>query len=200
MRFSALGKFIVKVLLLLPVCYWAWYNAAGFICWIAANLTEQLLVHRFTHLIAGIEPQGKLLDVVTQLTPPQYQHRGNTGGIVFSVNPLNFNFGLPLCLALVIASPGSLLTLIRNILISTVILQVVQIWGIYFEILKTVFFDLSAYLEDKATPTKFHRDVIATGYQLGTLILPSATPLIIWLAFYRKFVISIAPALNKIDT
>ena len=139
--------FILKVFFWLPVCYWIWFNAADFTTWVAVDLIEKIFIANLPDQISGIEQQGYLLDVITKLSPPpQDVPEGKIGEIIFSVNTLNYNFGLPLCVALILSSPGNIILISRNILFSIVILLLIQLWGISFNILKTVFLEISPQL------------------------------------------------------
>lgn len=201
MRINPLTWFILKIIVLLPACYWLWYMFGNFTTWMAADLTGHLLTSNHPQLIDAVEQQAKLLDIVTKISPPkQYTGGRQAADVIFSVNPLNYSFGLPLLMALVLSSPGNLLVMFKNILISLPFLLAVQIWGVYFASLKIIFVDLSPYLSATQQISQVQLDLIAIGYQLGTLILPAVTPLIIWIALYRKFITSIAPALYKFET
>lgn len=193
--------FILKVFFWLPICYWVWFNASDFTTWVAADLIEKIFISNLPDQISGIEQQGYVLDVITKLSPPpQDVPAGKIGEIIFSVNTLNYNFGLPLCAALILSSPGNIILICRNILFSIIILLLIQLWGISFNILKTVFLEISPQLHYQLSLSQWHVDAIALGYQLGSLILPAVTPLVIWLALYRKFIVTIAPTLNRFDT
>ena len=193
--------FILKVFFWLPVCYWIWFNASDFTTWVAADLIEQIFISNLPDQISGIEQQGYLLDVITKISPPAQDLTANkTGEIIFSVNTLNYNFGLPLCVALILSSPGNIILIFRNILFSIVILLLIQLWGISFNIMKTLFLEIPSQLNYQINLSQWHGDAIALGYQLGSLILPAVTPLVIWLALYRKFIITIAPALSRFDS
>lgn len=192
--------FILKVFIGLPICYWIWFKASDFTTWMAIDLIEQIFTSNFPEYISGIEQQGYLLDVVTKLSPPGQASSNRIGEIIFSVNTLNYNFGLPLCAALILSSPGSIFMKVRNILFSMAILLVVQLWGISFNILKTLFLEIPPQLNFHIPLSPWHGDVIALGYQLGSLILPAVTPLVIWLALYRHFIVTIAPALRRFDS
>ncbi len=198
MLIKPLTGFIIKTVLLLPICYWGWYYCGDFITWITADLSRSLLTSHFPDLIETVQQQGKKLDIITRLTIQNSAH-ARAADIVYSVNPLNYNFGLPLCLALILASPGSFLYKARNIMLLLPVFLAVELWGVYFAGLKILFFDLSAYSNKIVSLSQTQRDMIAVAYQLGTLILPAVTPLLVWLFFYRKFIVSITPALQRID-
>jgi len=43
-------------------------------------------------------------------------------------------------------------------------------------------------------------DAVAIGYQMGALVFPAVTPIIIWLFLYRDFIVQFYPGLDKVDT
>ncbi len=45
--------------------------------------------------------------------------------------------------------------------------------------------------------TEFTRELIALGYQMGYLILPAITPILLWFAMYQKHLAKMAPKFVK---
>lgn len=201
MKVSPLTQFIVKVILLLPLCYWGWYSAADFLSWIAARTAEQLLTATSANLVYGFEWHEKDLLVVSKIMMPQPSYPvGHLEPMTFAVHPLNFNYGLPLCVALILASPGGLLVACRNILIAVIILLLVQIWGIYFDVLRNLFIDIPMQLGERVNLPKVQLYLIAMGFQFGSMVFPAVTPLVIWGVLYQTFIVSVAPALRKVSS
>ncbi len=192
--------FILKIFFWLPICYWVWYTASDFTTWLVINPVEHIFVSNFPNYISAIEQKHYILDVVTRLSPPGQASTGRIGEIIFSVNSLNYSFGLPLCAALIFSSPGGFFLKLRNILFSIFILLLVQLWGISFNILKTLFLEIPPQLNFQIPLSQWQGDSIALGYQLGSLILPAVTPLVIWLSLYRQFIVTMAPALRRFDS
>ena len=190
--------FVIKVFLFLPVCYWSWYSLAELTTAIVVYWAEPLLQTLFPTLIAGIEQTGYLVDVIAEVTvPAQDVPQGMIAELPIPVNPLIYSYGLPLALALILASPLNFTRTLRNIIISTLVFLLIQIWGVCFESLKVLFLQTPAELLGNIKLPGWYLDVIALGYQLGALILPAVTPVIIWVWFYKDFIAGFVPAMRS---
>lgn len=189
MTTSSLAVFVIKIFLLLPVCYWAWYSSSEFIAWIAASVTEPLLKSFFPELIISIEQIGYQIEAAIKVTLQKQDVReGMVADMPILINPLKYNYGLPLCVSLILASPEKPMRVLRNTLFSIFLLLPVQIWGISFELMKVLFLQTPVRLIGNFTLPQWQLDGIAIGYQVGALVLPPVTPIIIWLFLYRNFV------------
>ena len=201
MQTNSLIPFIIKVFLWLPICYWGWFFAANTTTIVTAYLTELVLTSSFPQLISSIEQIDYHLDIIVKVTMPSQQvPKGMVAEIAISINPLIYNYGLPLCMALILASPASLLKTFINLIISVLLLLPIQIWGICFEFMKVLFLQTPSQLTGNIILYQWQLDTIAIGYQMGALVLPVVTPIIIWLSLYRNFIVQFVPALRQIET
>ena len=186
---NSLLVFVIKVFILLPLCYWLWYSSAESSTFLAVYFSEPVLQSLFPGLIAGIEQNGYLVEVVANVTvPAQNVPRGMIAELPVPVNPLIYSYGLPLTLALILASPINHVKTGLNILISIFIFLLIQVWGISFESLKVLFLQTPPELLANNRLDPGQLDFIALGYQLGALILPAVTPIIIWVFCYQKYI------------
>ncbi len=189
MQVNPLLAFIFKVFLWLPVCYWTWYSLAEFTTLLVVNLTEPLLLFIFPMLIAGIDQAGYLVEVVANVTvAEQHVPSGRVAELPIPINPLIYSYGLPLACALILASPFNFVKTLRNIFISILIFLLIQVWGIYFQATKVLFLQTPAELIGNVSLSSWQLDIIALGYQLGVLVLPTVTPVVIWALTCREFV------------
>lgn len=158
----------MKVFLYLPACYWAWYALAEVTTLLVVYITEPLLQFTFPKLIGSIEQVGHLVEVIANVTvAPQNVPRGMVAELPIPVNPLIYSYGLPLTLALILASPFIYIKTLRNILISIILFLLIQIWGVSFEALKVLFIQTPPELIGNALLLSWQLDIIALGYQLG---------------------------------
>ena len=198
MQVNPLLSFIIKVFLWLPICYWGWFSLAEFTTLLVVNLTEPLMLFLFPQLIASIEQLGYLVEVVVNVrVSVQHVPQGMVAELPIPVNPLIYSYGLPLTLALILASPFNFSKTLCNIFISVLLFLVIQIWGVSFEALKVLFLQTSSELIGSISLLPWQLDIIALGYQLGALILPAVTPVVLWLVFYRDFIAGFVPVLRE---
>lgn len=196
---SPLLPFIIKVILYLPLCYFAWYYFSNNTTVIASYLSEQLLTFFFPDLVLGIEQTGHNLEVIVKATLPAHEiPKGMSPELPISVNPLKYNFGLPLCIALTLASSDTFLKHLRNSVLCILLLLPIQVWGIYFDFLKSIFIQTPSHLIGNVTLQQWQIEAISISYQTGALILPAVAPIIIWLFLYRNFVVKFIPELSRI--
>lgn len=200
MQSNSLTRFIIKVFLWLPICYSLWYSLAPYTSFITSYLTELLLKTFFNDLVLGVDKIGYNLEIIVKATlPPQDIPKGMVAELPYPINPLIYNYGLPLCLALILSSPDKLFPRMRNIVLSLIILLFIQIWGVCFEFFKSLFLQTPSHMIGNYSLSVWLLDLIAISYQIGTLVLPPVAPLVIWMFLYKGFITQFIPALQQPD-
>ena len=201
MRPSPLKSFFLRVLLWLPVCFAGWYYLGGVIgvpTWLGV---KTVMTGLFPEIIRAIEFQGHLLDVVLRFTPEALPGLeippSQTAEMLFSVNSLTYGYGIPLYTGLVLASPGTERQKWLRWLVGLAVLILAQVWGVSFDILKTLAFDLDPAVSAGLALSPLQKELVALGYQFGTLILPPVTPLVLWIGLHRQFIGELSPALAE---
>jgi len=188
--------FLFKIIIWLPLTFVAWYFLTPAILYIVAMLTKSILMLIASHAIVDIESQNRVLEVITQFAS---SNKGmDAGALTFSVNAMKYGYGLALFTAMILASPDKLSSKLQNFYIGALILIIVQVWGVTFDILITFVFKLGRGIGETMGTTEFTREVIALCYQMGYLILPSVTPILLWFTMYQKEVIKLAPKFAKV--
>jgi hypothetical protein len=195
---SPLSRFVLRVLLWLPLCFGGWFLFAILMSTPVAWLSGLALPGLFPDLFSEVARDGYLLDIVTRFAAPAELTQGRAGELAFGVNPMIYGYGIPLFTALVLATAdeegfhhwwiwgGGLLLLV-----------LVQGFGVTLEALKVVLFGLGPEVAARAGFSPFQRELVALGYQLGTLVLPAMTPVVLWLGGYRRFVARLAPSFER---
>lgn len=162
-----------------------------------AYLTELIFIFFFPYLINSIEQSGHYIEIIVKITmPTQDVPRGMIAELPVSLNPLKYTYGLALCWALILSSAAGLQKTLLNILISVLLLLPFQIWSIYFEVMEILFFKTEPNLLAYVYLFPWQLDIIAICYQIGALIIPPISPIIIWLFLYQKYVFKIIPKLD----
>lgn len=177
-----LGRFVLAVLLWLPVTFAVWYFAAPVLLW-PAHLLAQLAVNLgVPDLIRAVESLGANVLFTTTLRPGQ----ATQGGLVsVEVNPLLYAFGLPMFAALVLAArePGRW----KKLAIGYVALLPVVAFGVVADFLKNIAITVDPLVASQAGFSAFQREAIAFSFQFGSLILPTVVPAILWVLLDRGF-------------
>jgi hypothetical protein len=105
---------------------------------------------------------------------------GTREALGFIVNPLVYGYGLPLLFGLTMASSARLWRKALTLVIGYVVIAGVQTWGVVWESLKMLSFNFGPDVAAVVTDTGIPLEAVALCYQLGVLILPALTPVIIW--------------------
>lgn len=184
----SLGKFVLRTFLWLPPCFAAWYFTAKYHAAVAGELAR-LLVDLFKPgIVSALERSG--LDLVFVTTLEVHPAPGKTAFLLLEVNPLLYTYGLAFFLALMLAARARW----WKILVGVAALLPFQSWGIAFDFLVQVGVKLGADISAQAGLIGWRTEAIALGYQIGTLILPSLVPVVLWAAFNRLLIERITPA------
>ncbi len=147
------------------------------------------------HAVLDIESSGKMLEVITKFATRQGEE---TGALTFSINAMKYGYGMALFVAMLLATPDKWSNKLQNMYIGVLVLVVIQVWGVTFDAMVTFVFKLGRDIGETMGTTEFTREVIALCYQMGYLILPSVTPILLWFAMYQNQVAKLAPKFAKI--
>lgn len=190
-------RFLLKVLLWLPVAFAVWYYAAAVLVLPVTELARAVMLPLFPEAIDAIEQRGHLLEVVTWVQPAADAGieipEGKQAVLSFGVNPLIYGYSLPLFAALVLAAPGTDGQKWLRMGVGLLVLIPVQTWGVCFDMVKTMAFGLGPTPAIQLAETE--REFVALGYQFGYLILPSVAPVVLWIALHQGFLRDLAPRL-----
>ena len=194
--------FFLKVLAWLPVTFGIWYYMAIVATWPVTWLVDGLLSGLFPDVISTVRQIGYEIEVgvhhVAQ-TPLSGMSMGGKQELVFEVNHLTYGYCLPLYTALILASPSEEGQKWFRWLVGVVILQLVQVWGVSFKILKTLAFNIGPEVSAHLGFTPWELNALALGYQFGYLILPAVAPLVIWVGFHADFLKQLAPGIGWVE-
>ncbi len=184
-------RFLIQVLLWLPVCFLAWYWLAGVWLWPVWWLVQGLFTATLPTLVGDVEMNGRLFELVTRL---KTRSEMGAGVLSLDVRPLVYAYSLPLYAALTLSAPAR--TRLRKALylvLGLLALLPFVVWGASFEILKHLAFTLGSETAPFVDFSGGRREFIGWGYQFGYLILPGVAPLVLWIALHRDFLQDLAP-------
>ena len=195
MHNKPLMAFLLRTLLWFPVAFFVWFYIASLLTLPLAAMVRPIILSLCPEWIEAIEQQAYLLNVVTRFPPPPSVAvpPGQEPIVIFTINPLIYGYSLPFFVALTLAAPSDGMDKSLKILLGAVLLLPVPTWGVVFDIMKTLSFDLDPTIATKLGMQRWHLEAIALGYQFGYLILPAISPVIIWIAMHRQFVASLVP-------
>jgi hypothetical protein len=182
MRPSLVGLFLLKAIGWFVVCLLVWYQLGDHVTRPVAMFCDMAVAAFFPDWAEGVEQAGSTLTLLTTLEVSGVAGvpTGHVAVLSPEVNFLQYGYGLPLLLALLLASNAR--RLLAKAVFGAVALVPFQVWGVCFDWLKQV------TIETAAVPVStFARELIALSYQFGYLVLPATVPLVLWAMLDRRF-------------
>lgn len=185
MRLSLVGLFLLQAIAWFIALLFVWYQMSSLVALPVGFLSKVAVAMLFPSWAEGVQQAGTALTLLTTLEVPGMV--GMPAGQVAMLSPevdfLKYGYGLPLLIALLVASNAK--GLLTKAVLGALALLPFQVWGICFDWLKQV------GIENGAAPfSPMARELIAFGYQFGCLVLPALMPVLLWVAMNRKFLIS----------
>ena len=186
MRNTLIGRFLLLSILWLIVLLPLWYVLARWFAAPAIWLAGTVMKACFSWV------EGWHQDGVTAVlhTLVQVRMKGPQGDVLGELAPEasypTYGYGLVLLWAMLLASRTERWWL--KGLIGSLILIPVQAWGIGFQWLRDVVLLSGPYGAAYLKYSPLAANAIAYGYQFGFLMLPPVTPILLWLAFNKRFV------------
>lgn len=187
-RGPSLAKFVLLVLLWLPACFAAWHLGAARHASLAAAVAGFWVEQVVPGLVSGIERSGVAIVFVTEIEVRPAP--GQVAVLVPEVDPRPYTYGLALFVALMLASRARP----WKILLGAALLLPFQGWSIAFDFLAQVGIRQGAEIAAKAGLWNWRGELVALGYQLGTLMFPAVVPALLWAVLDRGFIARMAPA------
>ncbi|WP_296696943.1 exosortase H-associated membrane protein [Thiocapsa sp. UBA6158] len=186
---SLLTRFTVYTLLWLPVCFAAWYFLSILSILPLSSLMDVIMTNVYPQLIGGVRSNGNELLVQTFMAIPNPQVPGGPDvAAVFKVNPLPYGYGIPMYTALVLASPIHVREKAWRWAVGLWILGLVQTFGVATNIIKILAFQMGEGARERLGFSPLAYEGVAIAYQIGYLILPAVSPILIWVWQFRGFV------------
>ena len=196
-----IDRFLIFTVLWLAPAFVLWYALAPLLLRPVAGWTHLILTQGFGYAIIAVEQQGTLVDIVTRFVMAAPADgaapSGASGQLVFAINALKYAYGWPLLLALTLAAPTGIGEKLYRAAMGGLLLLPVPVWGIACEALKVLVFQMDPAVAEQMDTTPLTRELLALAYQLGYLILPAVTPILIWAAFHQDFLGELLPQVRS---
>lgn len=165
-----------------------WFWLAPWLAVPVGGLAGALMRGLFPAWVEALERSGTTLTLLTSL-PALSAEGGRVGALVVETSYLRFAYGLPLLPALLLAARAR--RPLPKILVGGLLLIPFQAWGVCFEWLQQALFLGGAAAVQRLGFSGWQVEAVALGYQFGSLALPTLMPVLLWLAFDRRFAASL---------
>lgn len=150
---------------------------------ILSLLVEPVMTTIYPRFIHSISAKNGMLETVTNFAVMgQAQTR-----LAFDMNPLKYSYGLPLFLALLLASKGPWRDKVWYLMIAFFVLLLSQTWSISFDITRNLLFEFQGAYAAHFDYGPLAKGLVSLGSQLGFLLFPALVPVILWVIFMPKY-------------
>jgi hypothetical protein len=196
--------FILKVLGLFLIFLAIYYYLSPFLLLFTAKLVNFVLIGVFDRFIDSINLLNREIEVVTNFSVAG----NNAGRLAFDINPLKYSYGFPVFLALIFSSFSTKINLTKVGKISSIntapkfsdelinkllkcifayfVISLAQVWGISFDIVRHLIFEFNGAYAGHFQFSSIQSILLSYGSQLGFLLLPSLSPILLWIYLENK--------------
>jgi hypothetical protein len=181
---SVIGGFFLRTLLGLVPALAIWYVARNYVAMPPAWLAETVMKNLFPFWAYGSELQGTTQTLLTGLSIQAAN--GQLGELAPEANVLTYAYGAPLLVALLLGVRSN--GLIWKIPVGIAALFPFQAWGVCFTWLLQVGVVAADATRGQTRFDNIDTNLIAAGYQLGFLLLPTLAPILVWLAMDKRLI------------
>lgn len=183
-------QIVIRTLLLFPVCFLAWYYSASMHAKLVGNMLHYLINASFPAKAPMVQ-NGAVLEFLMSV-PAGLSKRGGDGSIMATItlDILIYSCGIPLFVALMLATPGFLARWV-DILKGLVWLLAYEVLAMYVSVCNNTLNMLHIIGADTrwlfGLPWSPHLNLLAQ--TTFALVLPSALAIFLWAAFHSDFMI-----------
>jgi hypothetical protein len=180
---TPLGRFVLKVLVWLPVAFVVWYFGAPLLLWPVKLLLAAVAAAGFPDLVTAVEQNAAVFTFATTLKPGEALTA--SAHITVDVDGLLYSFGMPLYAALVLAAREPRWP--RTLALGYAVQLPFVFWGVLADFLKNVAITSGPLVASQTGFAAWQREAIAFAFQFGSLILPTVVPAVTWVLTHRAF-------------
>jgi hypothetical protein len=195
---KSLWVFFVNAILLFLLATPLWMQVSKWTSYPNAVLAHMALDYGASYWVRTVNKSPGHMEIETRI-PVQVAGNHPTMGVaelVAEADPAHYAYGLPLFLALLLAARSQ--NLLKKAVIGYVILLLPQTFSLVLEILRQIM--VAGGRPGALNIHQWQMEAIAMGYQLGSLLLPTLAPVMLWLWLDRPYFNSvIAPSWRQIE-
>lgn len=185
----SLKAFLLQAVLWLPLAFFLWFVLRTVAVYPVVRMVAAVLTGWLPDVFSGASQNFHTIDVDTLLPAPgQFDAEGRQGLITLTSNALQYAYGMPVLIGLVMATPMTWTRTFVQLAIGSAVLIPMQAFGVTTELLKIVAFDTGPDGAAALAANGVSPNALALAYQFGYLILPALTPIVLWILMNRPFI------------
>ncbi|WP_263144136.1 exosortase H-associated membrane protein [Pseudomonas sp. RIT-PI-AD] len=182
--------FFLRALVLLGPVLALWYWLRELLVRPAAWLAEKAMGAFFSDWVRGSELTGVSQTLLTSLQVPHAS--GRLAELTPEVHLLTCCYGLPLLITLLLAARCR--GFWWKVLLGFMALVPFQAWSVCLSWLVAIAFHAREVTQATTKFSMLQLNLIGLGYQVGTLLLPTLIPVLLWLRLDRPFIATLMDA------
>lgn len=193
---APLPLFFLRAALALALAMAAWWGVKQWTAQPAAWLAKWGAEAVFSDLLRHVDVEGGQLVAESYLRPDRAQLKpgqaappGTQGVLVAEIDVAKYTYGLPLLLALLLA--GSRHRLLRQALLGYLALLPAQALCMVLVLAFQIALGAGAAVTAQTGWPSWQLNLLAYGYQLSVLLLPTLVPVLLWLWLDRRFFVAV---------
>jgi len=180
---TPLGRFLLKVVVWLPVAFVVWYFGAPVLLWPVKWVLAVIANMGLPDLVTSVEQTAATFTFATSLKPGDAL--ATSAHITVDVDGLLYSFGMPLFAALVLAAREPRWQ--RTLAVGYAVQLPFVAWGVLADFLKNIAITSGPLVTSQSGFASWQRELIAFAFQFGSLILPTVVPAVTWVLTHRAF-------------
>ena len=177
----SIADLLVRAALWMLFGFMVWFYLSAWHVQPAMETAEWLLQEMLgSDIHSIIQQEGARYQLLIQTRIEHVYPDGDRGPLGFLINPLIYSYGLPMLFGLTMAVDTSLLRQTLVLLVGTLVVFLVQVWGVVWGVLSQLTFFFGGAARQAVEAHGISPDLIALCNQLGNLILPTLLPVMVW--------------------
>lgn len=176
-----LTRLFLRTLALLVVLTGVWSQVGKWTSRPVSTLTHIALEFGAPYWVESVKKSPELIEVQSRL---QVAVKGGVGEVIVEADPSHYAYGLPILWALLLAVGGS--GRVGKLALGYVLLLPAQAFSLTMALVKQMAMAVPGGAR-VLNIEQWQLELIGLGYQLGTLVLPTVVPIVIWLVLDRAY-------------
>ena len=166
-----------------PLCTLLWMPVAKWTAYPVASLTHIVLEAGAPYWVRSVQKAPGHIEVETRISVALANPALGRAELVAEADPAHYAYGLPLFAALLLAARSR--QVFKKLFLGYVLLLLPQTFSLVLEILRQIM--VAGGSPGALHIAQWQMEAIALGYQVGSLLLPTLAPVVLWLWLERPF-------------
>lgn len=193
---SPLPRFFLTAALSLLLFTAVWWSVADWAARPAALVTKLVTESVFSDLVRRTHIGANQVELETRMRVDMSQMAGGKplpagveAELSVEVRPAKYGYSLPLLLALL--ASGSRRRLVKRMLLGAACLVPAQAFSVVMDLVKQAALGAGPAVTAQLGWDQWQLELVGYGYQLGVLLVPTLSPVLLWLWLDKQFMAAV---------